>query len=86
MKYQPTTGSDPAEALGAYSGYRIRIVVRRDPGSERLLPAVSFRGSESMPEQPVPAEGRAFDCLEEAFDAGYAQAVAWIDRLDEAGA
>ena len=82
MKYELMKKSDPTEALGAYSGYRIRLVARRDAATGLYSISVFYRGSESMPEQAVPVAAAATQTPAEALDLGYSLAVDWIDRMD----
>ena len=82
MKYELVKAGDPSEALGAYSGYRIRLVARRDAESGLYAIRVFYRGSESMPEQAVPVSAAAMETPVAAMDLGYALAVDWIDRMD----
>lgn len=82
MKYEVSTTGDIAQALGAYSGYRIRLVARRGGVTSGFALEVYFRGSESLPEIAVPVPEAGFASAAQAFDAGYAHAVAWIDRSD----
>lgn len=82
MKYEVTQPGNPTEALGAHSGYRIRLVATRDDGSATYTVRALFRGSESMPENAVPIAKGRFETVTQALDAGYAAAVEWIDRED----
>ena len=82
MKYELVKPGDPTEALGAYSGYRIRLVARRDGETGLYSIGVFYRGSESMPEQAVPVVAAATNSPVEALDLGYTLAVDWIDRMD----
>ena len=82
MKYVVTKPGDPTEALGAYSGYRIRLVARRDVQTGLYTIGVFYRGSESLPEHAVPVTAAAMETPGLALDLGYALAVDWIDRSD----
>ncbi len=82
MKYELVKPDDPTEALGAYSGYRIRLVARRDDRTGRYAIGMFYRGSESMPEQTVPVAAAAMETPVEALDLGYSLVVNWIDRMD----
>jgi hypothetical protein len=86
MKYQVTPKGDTTEAIGAYSGYRIRIVTQRDTATGKFPLKVYFRGSESLPENAVDVGAITSDTAAGALERGYALAVAWIDRLDSAAA
>ena len=82
MKYALVKPGDPTEALGAYSGYRVRLVAQRDVESGLYSVGVFYRGSESMPEQAVPLAAAATATPTDALDLGYSLAVDWIDRMD----
>ena len=82
MKYELVKQGDPTEALGAHSGYRIRLVARRDAETGLYSIGVFYRGSESMPEQAVPVAVAAMETPVAALDHGYELAVDWIDRMD----
>ncbi len=82
MKYELVKQGDPTEAHGAYSGYRIRLTARRDGATGLYSIDVSYRGSESMPEQAVPLVAAPMKTPTEALELGYALAVSWIDRVD----
>jgi hypothetical protein len=77
MKYEQVEGADGIEAIGAYSGYRVRMsLVAADAGLEV---DVRVRGSESEEEVAVEVPHMAFRNASDAFDHGYEWAVLWID-------
>ena len=84
MKYVVTKPGDPTEALGAYSGYRIRLVARRDVQTGLYTIGVFYRGSESLPEHAVPVTAAAMETPGLALDLGYALAddFAYTDPVD----
>ena len=82
VKYQVTTHGHRLEALGAHSGYRIRMstLSAQDLG---LWPVkVYVRGSESEDEVRVDVPRTHFASATEAFDFGYRCATLWIDAQD----
>lgn len=82
MKYQVTTHGHRLEALGAHSGYRIRMstLCAQDLG---LWPVkVYVRGSESEDEVRVDVPRTHFSSATEAFDFGFECATLWIDAQD----
>ena len=83
MKYQITRRSPRLEALGAHSGYRIRMSTLPAENPLRSWPvSVHVRGSESEDEVAVDVPARPHASFTEAFDFGYECAVLWIDALD----
>jgi len=83
MKYEITNEGNPTEALGAHSGYRIRLIAQRDGPAGKYVVCAFFRGSESLPENPVSiVGGAAFDTVAQALDFGYSRCVEWIDGMD----
>ena len=77
MKYAQVEGADGVEAIGAYSGYRVRMSLNAVDGG--LEVEVRVRGSESEEEVAVEVPHRAFRDVSDAFDQGYEWAVLWID-------
>lgn len=82
MKYDITERGERLEAIGAHSGYRIRIstLAAADLG---LWPvSIHVRGSESEDEVRVDAPKRHLASALEAIDYGYECAELWIDAQD----
>ncbi len=77
MKYALVQNDRGVEAIGAYSGYRIRMSLGlRAAGPQ---PRVWVRGSESEAEVEVDVPLRPSRNRDEAFEHGYAHAVLWVD-------
>lgn len=82
MKYEITHQGPRVEAIGAHSGYRIRLsTVARSPVGMWPV-SVHVRGSESEDEVAVDVPTRHHATLTEALDFGYECAVLWIDAVD----
>ena len=81
MKYEVMARGHRLEAIGAHSGYRIRMSTL-----SRGLPGwpvtIHVRGSESEDEVKVEVPVRHHGSAAEAFDYGYECATLWIDALD----
>jgi hypothetical protein len=83
MKYDITERGGRLEAIGAHSGYRIRICTVAAGKLAMLWPvSVHVRGSESEDEVRVDTPHRHFSSAIEAIDYGYECAVLWIDAQD----
>jgi hypothetical protein len=83
VKYEITRQGPRVEAIGAHSGYRIRLsTVANSPLSVWPV-SVHVRGSESEDEVAVGVPPRHLSGPTEALDFGYECAVLWIDALDE---
>ena len=67
--------------MGAYSGYRIRMLLGLSAAGQSIR--VWVRGSESEAEVEVDVPPKALGNREEAFDHGYAHATLWIDAEDK---
>ncbi len=81
MDHQVTRGLEQEEAIGAHAGMRIRVVTAWDASTRRFVVHAFVRGSETEEEVRVPAaEGRHFQLMQDAEDAGFASAIAWIDQ------
>jgi hypothetical protein len=84
MKYEVIARGDRLEAVGAHSGYRIRMstLSATAPGLESWPVSVYVRGSESEAEVKVDVPKHSLAGPVEAFDFGYRCATLWIDALD----
>jgi len=82
MKYEILQQGDRLEAIGAHSGYRIRISTVPTTRVSMWPVSVHVRGSESEDEVQVHVPKRHLSNATEAFDYGYECAVQWIDALD----
>jgi hypothetical protein len=82
MKYETTQRGQRLEAIGAHSGYRIRISTVPATALAMWPVSVHVRGSESEDEVQVPAPKRHLANATEALDYGYECAVQWIDAQD----
>ncbi|MCW7538072.1 hypothetical protein OOT46_09450 [Aquabacterium sp. A7-Y] len=82
MKYQVIKHGPRLEAIGAHSGYRIRMSTLPAPGLDSYPVTVHVRGSESEDEVLVEVPKRILRDTTEAFDFGYQCATLWIDALD----
>lgn len=80
MKYEVVKQGATVEAIGAHSGYRIRMSLHKAEAG--LQVEVRVRGSESEEEVAVELPVRAFAHESDAFDYGYACAVLWIDAAN----
>ena len=81
MKYEIVERTGTVEALGAYSGYRIRMSLGLSSTGQNVR--VWVRGSESEDEVEVDVPPKALRDRNEAFDHGYAHAALWIDAEDK---
>ena len=82
MKYHLTERGERLEAIGAHSGYRIRICTL-SAGNLAMWPvSVHVRGSESEDEHRVDTPKRHLASALEAIDYGYECAVLWIEAQD----
>jgi hypothetical protein len=81
MKYEVITHGNRLEAIGAYSGYRIRMstLSATAEGLEHWPVSVFVRGSESEDEVKVDVPKHHLASPTEAFDFGYDCATLWID-------
>ncbi len=82
MKYEVFDRGDRLEAIGAHSGYRIRISTVSAAAVAVWPVSVHVRGSESEDEVHVQMPKRHLSNATEAFDYGYECAVQWIDAQD----
>ncbi|HEX6704501.1 MAG TPA: hypothetical protein VF169_07045 [Albitalea sp.] len=82
MKYEVTPRGHRLEAIGAHSGYRIRMSTLSAADLDSFPVNVYIRGSESEDEVRVSVPRRHLASPGEAFDFGYDCAVSWIDALD----
>ena len=84
MKYEVIARGHRLEAIGAHSGYRIRMS-RLSTGAEGLETwpvSVYVRGSESEAEVRVDVPKHHLASPTEALDFGYHCATLWIDAMD----
>jgi hypothetical protein len=77
MRYEIVEQAGAVEAIGAHSGYRIRMALGLSATGPQVR--VWVRGSESEEEVEVGVPLKKTSNREEAFDHGYAQAALWID-------
>ena len=84
MKYEVITRGHRLEAIGAHSGYRIRMstLAAAPEGLEHWPVSVYVRGSESEDEVKVDVPKHRLASPTAAFDFGYECATIWIDALD----
>ena len=82
MKYEVIPRGHRLEAIGAHSGYRIRMSTLAAGELDSFPVQVYVRGSESEDEVRVDVPKRHLANPHEAFDFGYECAVLWIDALD----
>ena len=80
MDHQVTRGVEKEEAIGAHSGFRIRVVTAWDAASRQYTVSAFVRGSETEEEVEVTTQGRRFALIQDAEDHGFAVATQWIDR------
>jgi hypothetical protein len=85
MKYETITRGHRLEAIGAHSGYRIRMstLAAMSPRDLPIWPVkVYVRGSESEDEVEIDVPKQRLASATEALDHGYECAVIWIDARD----
>jgi hypothetical protein len=82
MKYEVVQRGQRLEAVGAHSGYRIRMSTLGAAAACAWPVNVWVRGSESEDEVKVHVPKTTFPNANVAFEHGYACAVAWIDAMD----
>ena len=82
MKYDLTERGGRIEAIGAHSGYRIRVSTVAAANVAMWPVSIHVRGSESEDEVRVDAPKRHLASAIDAIDYGYDCAVLWIDALD----
>ena len=81
-KYDITQRGERLEAVGAHSGYRIRVCTLSAANLAMWPVSAHVRGSESEDEVRVPAPKRHLSSAMEAIEYGYQCAVLWIDAQD----
>ena len=86
MKYEVIDRGARLEAVGAHSGYRIRMSTSSARDLDAWPVLVHVRGSESEDEVAVTVPKRRLRSPTEAFDFGYDCAVLYIDAEDHRGA
>ena len=84
MDHEVIRKLDQEEAIGAHSGFRIRVVTCWDAASRRYTARAFVRGSETEEEVSVDTGGAGFALIQDAQDQGFAAATHWIDQ--QAGA
>ncbi len=84
MKYEITRIGPRLEAIGAHSGYRIRMSTPASlpAGLDHWPVSVHVRGSESEDEVRVAVPKHRLTSPDQAFEHGYGCATLWIDALD----
>lgn len=82
MKYEVIDRGPRLEAIGAHSGYRIRMSTLSAEGLASWPVTVHIRGSESEDEIAVDVPKKPHPNPTDAFDFGYLCATLWIDALD----
>ena len=82
MKYDVSTHGHRLEAIGAHSGYRIRMSTLSAQGLENWPVSVHIRGSESEDEVKVDVPKHHLASPTDAFDFGWRCATLWIDASD----
>jgi len=80
MDHQVVRGQDVEEAIGAHSGFRIRVATRWDAPTRQFAVCAWVRGSETQEEVSMATQDRRFALLQDAQDHGFAAAVQWIDE------
>jgi hypothetical protein len=82
MDHEVIRGGDQEEAIGAHSGFRIRVVTAWDAAARQFRASAYVRGSETEEEVAIAVpgkDGKGFALLQDAQDFGFAAAVRWID-------
>ena len=82
MKYEVFVHGPRLEAIGAHSGYRIRMSTLSAHDLDSWPISVHVRGSESEDEVKVDLPKQHVSSATEAFDFGYRFATLWIDAQD----
>lgn len=80
MDHQVTHSSDQEEAIGAHSGFRIRVVTSWDASTRQFVVKAYVRGSETQDEVAMDTQGRRFALIQDAENHGFAAAIQWIDQ------
>ena len=86
MKYEVIGHGARLDAVGAHSGYRIRMSTSAARDLDAWPVLVPVRGSESEDEVAVNVPKRRLRSPTEAFDFGYDGAVLYIDAEDHRSA
>lgn len=84
MDHEITREADHEEAIGAHSGFRIRVVTLWDSASRQFRVQAWVRGSETEQEVGVDTQSRSFALLQDARDHGFEVAQQWIDDQADA--
>ena len=85
MKYETIERGHRIEAIGAHSGYRIRMSTLSAGDLAGWPVTVHVRGSESEDEVRVDVPKRHLRSAREALDFGYECATLWIDAMNRHG-
>jgi hypothetical protein len=85
MKYEIAERGHRLEAIGAHSGYRIRMSTLSAADLPGWPVSVHVRGSESEDEVRVEVPKHHHGSAHEALEYGYACAVLWIDAMNRHG-
>lgn len=80
MDHQVIRGVDQEEAIGAHSGFRIRVVTAWDAQHRHYTVRAYVRGSETEEEIAMATQGQGFALIQDAEDHGFAVATGWIDQ------
>lgn len=84
MDHQVTHSADQEEAIGAHSGFRIRVITSWDAPTRQFVVKAYVRGSETEEEVAMSTQGRRFALIQDAQDHGFAAAMEWIDQQGRA--
>ena len=85
MKYEIVERGHRLEAIGAHSGYRIRMSTLSATDLVTWPVTVHVRGSESEDEVHVDVPKRLHRSAHEAFEHGFECATLWIDAMNRHG-
>lgn len=80
MDHQVIRSAEQEEAIGAHSGFRIRVVTAWDAVTRQYQVHAFVRGSETEEEVEMDTQGARFALIQDAEDHGFAVATKWIDR------
>lgn len=80
MEHEVVRSANQEEAIGAHSGFRIRVVTAWDASSRQFVVSAFVRGSETEEEVKMATQGQRFALIQDAEDHGFAVATRWIDQ------